>query len=406
MKTEEMIREQYQSIRHSLDERARREWAASEAMALGYGGIALVHRATGIVPSTIGKGIKEIRQRKEGGAATEKKRRVRRPGAGRPRKIDTDPELLEDLEKLVEPDARGDPESPLRWTIKSLRRLAKELQKLGHEVSRQTVGRLLKSLGYSLQANKKTNEGKQHEDRDAQFRYINAQTKKRIRAGNPAVSVDTKKKELVGDYKNVGREYRPAGQPEKVGVHDFKGELGRVSPYGVYDIQDDSGWVSVGISADTAEFSVETLRRWWNEMGYDRYPSASDLLITADCGGSNGYRARLWKLGLQELSDEMGIPITVCHYPPGTSKWNKIEHRLFSFITINWRGKPLRTYRTVVNLISCTKTKSGLEVRCALDESAYEKGRKVSDDEMASINIRPHRFHGEWNYTISPRRPD
>ncbi len=405
VKTEDQVKLQFEQIRSSLDERGRREWAASEAMALGHGGIALVHRATGIVPSTIGKGIKELRQRRDGNDPPEAKRRVRKPGGGRPRKTSEDPELLGALERLVEPVTRGDPESPLRWTSKSLRRLAAELVSAGHDVSYRTVGRLLKHLKYSLQGNRKTLEGKQHPDRDAQFKYINAQTKKRISTGNPAISVDTKKKELVGAYKNGGREYRPEGQPEKVGVHDFKGELGRVSPYGVYDIHDDSAWVSVGISADTAEFAVESIRCWWNSMGYDRYPEAHELFVTADCGGSNGYRLRLWKLELQRLADELGIPVTVCHFPPGTSKWNKIEHRLFSFITINWRGKPLCTYQTVVNLIAATTTETGLEVQCELDPSVYKKGRKIKDAEMETINIRRHRFHGEWNYTISPRRP-
>lgn len=402
MKTEEQIREQYRLIRGSLDERGRREWAASEAMALGYGGIALVHRASGIVPSTIGKGLRELRQRQAGEAPAEEERRVRKPGGGRPRKTSEDPKLLGALEALMEPCTRGDPESTLRWSAKSLRVLARELVRKGHDVSYQTVRRLLQRMGYSLQSNRKTLEGTQHVDRDAQFRYINSQTKKRIRAGNPAVSVDTKKKELVGAFKNGGREYRPKGQPERVEVHDFKGELGRVSPYGVYDLNDNSGWVSVGISADTAEFAVESIRRWWNSMGYERYFQASELFITADCGGSNGYRTRLWKLELQRLADEIGIPITVCHFPPGTSKWNNIEHRLFSFITMNWRGKPLRTYHTVVSLIAATKTATGLEVQCELDSWTYEKARKVTDEEMETIKLRPHRFHGEWNYTIDP----
>ena len=402
MKSEEQIREQYRLIRDSLDERGRREWAASEAMALGYGGIARVHRGTGIVPSTIGKGIKELRERRVAEVQGEPKRRVRRPGGGRRSKVVEDPQLLCALEALVEPSSRGDPESPLRWTCKSLRKLAAELARAGHEISYRTVGRLLKSLNYSLQSNRKTLEGTQHADRDAQFNYINAQTKKRMRVGNPVISVDTKKKELVGEFKNVGAEYRPKGEPEKVNVHDFKGELGRVSPYGVYDMQDNSGWVSVGISADTSEFAVEAIRRWWNSMGYERYPQASELLITADCGGSNGYRTRLWKLELQTLANEIGIPVTVCHFPPGTSKWNKIEHRLFSFITINWRGKPLRTYQTVVKLIAGTRTRTGLNVKCELDPYDYQKGRKVTDAEMETINLRPHRFHGEWNYTIDP----
>ena len=403
MKTEKQIRTQYGLIRSSLDERGRREWAASEAMALGRGGIALVHRGTGIVPSTIGKGINELRWRSENEGAAEEQRRVRRAGGGRRRRIEEDPQLLVALEALVEPSTRGDPESALRWTCKSLRVLAEELVRLGHVVSYRTVGRLLKFLDYRLQANRKTLEGAQHADRDAQFEYINAQSKRQLKADNPAISVDTKKKELVGAYKNGGREYRPKGEPERVDVHDFKGELGRVSPYGVYDLQDNSGWVSVGVSADTAEFAVETIRRWWYSMGEERYPEADGLFITADCGGSNGYRTRLWKLELQRLADELKLPITVSHFPPGTSKWNKIEHRLFSFITMNWRGKPLHSYQTVVNLIAATTTTTGLEVQCELDSRGYDKGRKVSDQEMDTIRIRPHTFHGEWNYTIEPR---
>ncbi len=403
MKTEEQIREQYRLIRGSLDERGRREWAASEAMALGRGGIARVHRGTGIVPSTIGKGINELRGRSEVEESTKERRRVRRAGGGRRRKIEEDPQLLVALEALVEPSTRGDPESALRWTCKSLRVLAGELVRLGHTVSYRTVGRLLKHMDYRLQANSKTLEGTQHADRDAQFEYINAQTKRQFKADNPAISVDTKKKALVGAYQNGGREYRPKGEPEPVDVHDFKGALGRVSPYGVYDLQDNSGWVSVGLSADTSEFAVETIRRWWYSMGEERYPEADGLFITADCGGSNGYRTRLWKLELQRLADELKLPITVCHFPPGTSKWNKIEHRLFSFITMNWRGKPLHTYQTVVNLIAATTTATGLEVQCELDSRSYAKGRKVSDAEMETVKIRPHRFHGEWNYTIEPR---
>ena len=310
--------------------------------------------------------------------------------------------MLGALEALVEPCARGDPESALRWTCKSLRVLAQELARSGHGVSYRTVGRLLKHLKYSLQGNRKTLEGAQHADRDAQFEYINAQTKKRAKAGNPAVSVDTKKKELAGEYKNGGREYRPKGQPEKADVHDFKGELGRVSPYGVYDVHDNSGWVSVGISADTSEFAVETIRRWWNSMGYDRYPEASELFITADCGGINGYRTRLWKLELQRLAEELGIPITVCHFPPGTSKWNKIEHRLFSFITLNWRGKPLLAHQVIVNLICATTPKAGFLVKTRIDDRIYAKGRRIPDKELAQVNLEPHALHGEWNYTIHP----
>jgi len=402
MKTEEQIRLQFTQIRSSLDERGRREWAASEALAFGYGGIALVHRATGIVPSTIGKGIRELRERPEGPADGEV-RRIRKAGGGRPRKTVQDTELLDSLKKLVDPVTRGDPMSPLRWTCKSLRRLATELSAMGHDVSYRTVGRLLKAMKYSLQGNRKTNEGSQHPDRNEQFEYINTQMTKQLAAGNPAVSVDTKKKELVGDYKNAGREYQPEGKPERVAVHDFIGELGKASPYGVYDINDNTAWVSVGISSDTAEFAVESVRRWWNMMGHDRYWGANGLLITADCGGSNGYKTRLWKVELQRLADELGIPVTVCHFPPGTSKWNKIEHRLFSFITKNWRGKPLRNYQTIVSLIAATSTETGLKVQCELDDSEYEKGRKITDAEMAALNIRPHEFHGDWNYTILPR---
>lgn len=403
LKTEQEIREQYNSLHGSLDERARREWAATEAVALGYGGIAKVHRATGIVPSTIGKAIRELKEREYGAEEPEGKRRIRRPGGGRKAKEVEDPELLEALQRLVESETRGDPESPLRWTLKSLRRLGTELCELGHDIGYRTVARLLKKLGYRLQANRKMMEGQQHPDRNAQFEYINKQAKKQLASGNPAISVDTKKKELVGDYQNGGKELRPKGTPEKVNVHDFPGDLGKVAPYGVYDIGDNSAWVSVGISSDTAEFAVESIRRWWNELGYDRYSMLDELLITADGGGSNGYRTRLWKYELQELADEIGVPITVCHYPPGTSKWNKIEHRLFSFITLNWRGKPLRTYQTVVNLIAATTTEKGLDVYCELDENTYQKGRKVTDKEMATINIKGHAFHPDWNYTISPR---
>jgi len=402
-KTEQEIRDQYNSLRDSLDERSRREWAATEAIALGYGGIAKVHRATGIVPSTIGKAIRELREREDCGEENEGPRRIRRPGGGRKPKEEEQPGILENLQRLVDSDTRGDPESPLRWSLKSLRRLAKELCEMGYKIGFRTVARLLKKLGYQLHANRKMMEGKQHPDRNAQFEYINKKTKKQLSSGGPAISVDTKKKELVGNYKNVGKELRPKGTPARVNVHDFPGELGKVAPYGVYDIGDNSAWVSVGISSDTAEFAVESIRRWWNELGYERYSTLVELLITADGGGSNGYRIRLWKLELQKLADEIGVPITVCHYPPGTSKWNKIEHRLFSFVTLNWRGKPLRTYQTVINLIAATTTEKGLEVYCELDENEYQKGRKVTDDEMAAINIKGHKFHPDWNYTISPR---
>lgn len=405
MKTIGKLRRQYEQIRDSLDERARRRWAASEALALGRGGIARVHKATGLVSSTIGKGIRELRDLEAG--AVDDPSRVRRPGGGRKRADVKNPTLLRDLERLVEPVTRGDPESPLRWVAKSLRRLSCELENFGHDVSVNIVSRLLKQLGYSLQANSKTREGaSQHEDRNAQFEHINRRVEAQLRDGNPAISVDTKKKELVGDYRNGGREYRPKGSPEEVQVHDFiNPELGRVNPYGVYDIGRNTGWVNVGITADTAEFAVESIRRWWRNEGFKRYPRAAELLITADGGGSNGYRVRLWKVELQRLADELGLPISVCHLPPGTSKWNKIEHRLFSFISMNWRGKPLVSYETIVKLISATTTDRGLTVQCAIDENQYEKGRKISDSEMAALNLHSNKFHGEWNYTLVPVTP-
>ena len=402
MLSESEIHQHFERIRSSLDERGRREWAASEAMALGDGGIAKVHRATGIAPSTIGVGIRELKNREEHPSSPIGPRRVRRPGGGRKKKVDEDKTLQRDLERLVEPTTRGDPESPLRWTCKSLRNLAKQLVAMGHTLSYHTVGRLLKAMGYRLQANRKTHEGSAHPDRDAQFHYINQKSTEQLARGNPVLSVDTKKKELVGNYKNGGREFFPSGNPEPVNVYDFVGDLGRANPYGVYDVGEDEAWVSVGISGDTAEFAVETIRRWHTSMGQARYPAMRELLITADCGGSNGYRVRLWKFQLQQLANELGIPITVCHFPPGTSKWNKIEHRLFSFIAMNWRGKPLINYQTIVNLIAATTTEKGLDVRCELDENTYEKGRKVSDEQLHSINCTPHEFHGEWNYTICP----
>jgi|SaaInlV_200m_DNA_2_1039689.scaffolds.fasta_scaffold24542_1 transposase len=401
MTTEATLRRKWNQVRGSLDERGRREWAAAEALAIGYGGLVRVHRATGMARSTIRKGIKELEGLTETPSPDEP-RRVRRPGGGRKKKTEEDPGLLDDLEALVEPGTRGDPESPLRWTVKSLRTLARELKALGHSLSYRTVGRLLKTLGYSLQGNRKTLEGTSHPDRDAQFEYINQKTAEQSANGEPSISVDTKKKELVGPYKNVGKALRPKGEPEKVNGHDFRGELGRANPYGVYDIERNEGWVSVGISSDTAEFAVESIRRWWNEMGRLRYPDATSLLTTADCGGSNGYRTRLWKLELQRLADDLGLAVTVCHLPPGTSKWNKIEHRLFSFIAMNWRGRPLVDYQTIVQLIAATTTEAGLQVRCALDENEYEKGRKVSDAEMAALNLHRHEFHGDWNYTLTP----
>jgi hypothetical protein len=402
MKTEEQIKQQYGQLKGSLHERSRRLWAASEALVLGRGGIAAVSRATGFAPSTIGKGKRELREVSEGLDLGLKPGMIRKPGAGRKKIEDTDPTIIQALEKLIEPVTRGDPESRLRWTCKSLRNLAESLAKTGHQVCALTVGRLLKDMDYSLQANRKTEEGGNHPDRDAQFEYINAQTTRVLEAGNPAISVDTKKKELVGNYRNAGQEWLPQGKPTEVNVYDFIGELGKAVPYGVYDIGKNEGWVNVGISSDTAELAVESIARWWMEMGSKRYRRLTELFVTADCGGSNSYRTRLWKVELQNLADLLGAPITVCHFPPGTSKWNKIEHRLFSFITMNWRGKPLTDYLTIVNLISSTKTSKGLHVQCRLDQRTYEKGRIVTDEEMAMVNIKRHEFHGEWNYTINP----
>ena len=389
----------YEAVGPLLDERGRRRFAAAEARAAGRGGILVVSRITGVARSTIGRGLKELRS----GAALDLDR-TRRPGGGRKALTSLAPTLLDDLRRLVDPATRGDPRAPLLWTSKSLRHLAEELRTLGHRIGHNTVATLLRGLGYSLQANRKTLEGASHPDRDAQFHYINRQVDAALQAGEPAISVDTKKKELVGDFKNGGREYRPSGLPEPVRVHDFLvPELGRAAPYGVYDIGDNKGWVSVGIDHDTADFAVNAIRRWWRLMGQARYPEAKRLVITADGGGSNGSRVRLWKLKLQALADELGLTITVCHLPPGTSKWNKIEHRLFSFITQNWRGRPLVSHQVIVELIAATKTKAGLTVRSEIDTNLYPAGVKVTDQDMATINIQRHDFHGEWNYTISPR---
>jgi hypothetical protein len=402
MVDEERIRERFAALDAHLDERGRRRFAAIEARLAGYGGIAGVSRATGIAASTIGRGLCELDD--PGPPIVD---RIRRPGGGRKRLTETDAKLLTDLEALVEPQARGDPMSPLRWTCKSLRRLAFELGEMGHEVSHTVVGELLKQLNFRLQANRKTLEGSNHPDRDAQFGYINTAVTAALAENQPVISVDTKKKELVGDFKNNGRDWRPQGSPEKVRVHDFLiKELGRAVPYGIYDLAANDGWVSVGMNHDTAAFAVQTIRRWWQEIGSTRYPQARKLVITADGGGSNGSRVRLWKFELQHLADELGIDIEVHHLPPGTSKWNKIEHRLFSFITMNWRAQPLVSYRVIVELIGATKTKTGLAVRCELDEADYPKGIAVSDPEFAAIKIKPADFHGEWNYTISPTRSD
>lgn len=397
------IKLRYEALDPILDERGRRRFAAAEARAAGRGGVTAVARITGLARSTIGRGLSELRGEAAPAAAPD---RIRRKGGGRKPVVVGDATLLSDLKELVEPATRGDPMAPLLWTAKSLRNLAAGLGARGHRVCHNVVGNLLRDMGYSLQANRKTREGTNHPDRDAQFGYINDQVKQALAAGEPAISVDTKKKELVGDFKNGGREYRAKGQPEPVRVHDFViPELGRAAPYGVYDIASNAGWVSVGIDHDTASFAVNSIRRWWQTMGQARYSQATQLLITADCGGSNGARVRLWKRELQTLANELGIAITVCHLPPGTSKWNKIEHRLFSFITQNWRARPLVSYQTIVQLIAATTTDTGLRVQCEIDTNTYPAGVKVTDAEMDSINIQRHHFHGDWNYTITPRIP-
>src|SRR3954463_14128534 len=398
MTDEETIRRQYEMLRPALDERARRLFAASHVQVLGRGGIAAVARATGIAPSTIGRGLKELDQ----GVAVDQ--RLRRAGGGRKRLADTNPSLVSDLLSLIEPATLGDPERPLLWVSKSLEKLAAALRAMGHQVSAYTVGRLLRRLGFSRQGNFKANEGRNHPDRDAQFEHINAQVLSFQADDQPVISVDTKKKELVGTFTNKGTEYRPEGEPRRTEVHDFEDkELGKVVPYGVYDLADNSGWVSVGVTSDTAEFAVNAIRSWFNKKGRDLYPAASRLMITADCGGSNGARVRLWKRELQNLADQTGLTISVCHFPPGTSKWNKIEHRLFCHITQNWRGHPLTSRLAVIELIAATTTTTGLTVECELDTNTYQKGIKVTAAEMATLNIERDAFHPEWNYTIAPR---
>jgi len=395
------INQRFMALRDVLDERSRRLVAAAETLAVGRGGISAVSQATGMARQVLRQGIAEIKA-----PPVHPPGRIRRPGGGRKKTAAQDPTLLRDLERLVEPVTRGDPESPLRWTCKSIRKLAAELQPMGHRTSRRMVAEMLRELGYSLQANRKTKEGTNHPDRNAQFEYLNRKVQRRLAAREPVISVDTKKKELVGDFKNTGRELRPKGDPEKVRVHDFLiPELGRANPYGVYDLATNTGWVSVGLDHDTAAFAVETIRRWWFGMGKALYPKAHQLLITADSGGSNGARVRLWKVELQKLADETGLRVSVCHLPPGTSKWNKIEHRLFSYISQNWRGKPLISYEVIVNLIAATSTESGLRVHSELDTKTYPAGVKVSDEEIAQVAIRPDKFHGDWNYTIIPRTP-
>ena len=399
---ESTIRTRYRTLRGSLTERARRLFVANEAMVFGYGGIVAAARATGMAPSAIGRGVADVRSIEAGTAPSLALTRSRRSGGGRKRTTEKDPTLLPDLQALVVSTTRGDPESPLLWTARSQRNIVAALTEQGHQTSMKMVARLLKELGFSLQANRKRLEGAQHPDRNAQFEHINETIRHQLEAHEPAISVDTKKKELVGPYKNGGRELRAQGDPEDVNVHDFVSTDGKVAPYGVYDLHKNDAWVSVGISHDTAEFAVATVRTWWQEMGATAYPHATSLVITADGGGSNGYRVRLWKFELQGLVDELGFPVRVCHLPPGTSKWNKIEHRLFSFITQNWRGKPLITHQVIVSLIAATTTKTGLRVRSRIDDRPYPKGRRVSDAQLALVHLEPHAFHGEWNYTIHP----
>jgi hypothetical protein len=413
----EILEAKFRALAPRLDEATLRLWAAAEARSLGRGGVSAVAKVVGLSRTTVYAGLAEIENaaiakgkgRREvsaqAAALAAPGQRIRAPGGGRKRLVDSDASLLSDLDALVEPTSRGDPMSPLRWTCKSTTRLAAELAQRGHQVSQRTVCDLLAQLNYSLQSVRKTREGGQHPDRDAQFQYIAAMVKKFQRQRQPVISVDTKKKELIGDFKNAGREWRPQGQPEQVRVHDFiDEELGKVAPYGVYDVTANVGWVSVGIDHDTAEFAVQSIRRWWMEMGRPMYEQARRLLITADCGGSNGYRVRLWRLELQRLADDLGLEVQVCHFPPGTSKWNKIEHRMFCHITNNWRGRPLLSRQVVVNLIGGVTTEQGLRVRAALDEGTYDSGVKVSDADLAAIDLTRDKFHGEWNYRVRPRR--
>jgi hypothetical protein len=390
----------FEVLARVLDERTRRLVAAAEAETIGFGGVTAVAQASGLSRGAVNRGMAELKTAPK----LARGQRIRRKGAGRKRTVDQDATLKHDLEALVEPVTRGDPESPLRWTCKSVRQLASELKNAGHQTSHRMVAELLHAMDYSLQANQKTLEGTSHPDRDAQFHHISRKIREFQAARQPVISVDTKKKELVGDFKNNGRELRPKGDPEKVRVHDFViPELGRAAPYGVYDLTQNAGWVSVGVDHDTAAFAAQSIRRWWESMGAAAYPQAGKLLITADSGGSNGARVRLWKMELQKLADEAGLEITICHLPPGTSKWNKIEHRLFSFISQNWRGKPLVSHQVIVNLIAATTTKTGLRVHSELDPGKYPKGVKVSDKEIAAIRLERDQFHGEWNYTILPR---
>lgn len=395
------ISTRFKSLELTFNERSRRLWAAAEALAAGRGGVSAVHRATGISRTTIYEGIKELGAPDQ---LKEQSERTRKPGAGRKKAVDVDPKLRDALSALIDPVTRGDPESPLRWTCKSLRNLADELTNQGYNVSHQLVAELLREMGYSLQANRKTSEGKQHPDRNEQFEFINLLVGKNLEEGNPVISVDAKKKELVGKFKNGGKEWQPKGNPEEVNVYDFLSMAdGRATPYGIYDIGRNDGWVNVGVDKDTAAFAVESIRRWWNDAGKENYPNAKQIVITADGGGSNGSRVRLWKTQLQDFCNEIGIPIVVSHFPPGTSKWNKIEHRLFSYISMNWRGKPLTSFETVLNLIASTTTSKGLKVKAEIDLNKYPKGVKVSDAQMKMLEISRDEFHGEWNYTLHPQ---
>jgi hypothetical protein len=398
------VRQKFDLLRPIMTERMRRQWAASEALALPRGGMTLVAQATGLSRTTIWAGVRELQNPSASPRRVNDPRRSRREGGGRHLVEVNDPRLPKDLERLVDPATRGDPISPLRWTCKSTRKLADELQRRGHDVSHQTVALLLQASGYSLQSNRKTREGGSHPDRNAQFEFINARVLSFQKRKQPVISVDTKKKEQIGDFKNNGEEWQPEGQPEEVRAKDFLDKrLGKVVPYGLYDQTLNKGWVSVGIDHDTAEFATETIRRWWKEMGRPTYRAAKELLITADGGGSNGTRNRLWKVCLQHLADETGLQIGVCHFPPGTSKWNKIEHRMFCHITQNWRGRPLTSRAVVVNLIGNTRTSTGLEIHSELDENEYPTGMKVTDEELGGVRMKKNRFHGEWNYTILPR---
>jgi transposase len=394
----DFVRKKYELLKDTLNERTRRLFAAAEALAIGHGGISIVSQVTNLERHTISRGIEELHQK-----GTLDPNRIRRKGGGRTKIVTKDHGLKRDLKRLVEPYSRGDPESPLLWTTKSVRNLAKELKGMKHKTSHRMVAEILHDMKYSLQANRKTNEGMSHPDRDAQFKNINRKVKIQQKLHNPVVSVDAKKKEIVGNFKNSGREWKPKGSPEEVRMHDFViKKLGKICPYGVYDLARNEGWISVGIDHDTAAFAVESVRQWWKTMGRKEYPKAKSLLVTADAGGSNGYKNGLWKKELQKLSNRIKMPISVCHFPPGTSKWNKIEHRLFSFISKNWRAKPLISHEVIVNLIASTTTETGLKVRCRIDERKYPTGIKISKKELERINIKKDKFHGEWNYTIYP----